>query len=140
MLQPNCARSSGRKDDSAEEESCRAGGRRESLEDGSLEEEALRHICAWCGRDLGVNEPLDDPVVARTICTDCAERLAQYRKPVLVVSKSWARLYDELLAILKDREDIQVVLDRRDPTPAGEKDAGWGGPDRRQRGDPLALK
>ncbi len=100
----------------------------------------MRQICAWCGRDLGVKEPLNDPEVARTICADCAERLAQYRKPVLVVSQSWARLYDELLAILKDREDIQVVLDRRDPTHAGERDAGWEGPERRQRGDPLALK
>ena len=100
----------------------------------------MRHICAWCGRDLGVKEPLDDPEVARTICADCAERLAQYRKPVLVVSQSWARLYDELLAILKDREDIQVVLDRRDPAHPGAKDASWKGPDRRQRGDPPALK
>lgn len=100
----------------------------------------MRNICAWCGKDLGVKEPLDDPEVAKTICAGCAQRLAQYRKPVLVVSQSWARLYDELLEILKDREDIQVVLDRRGSTHAGAKDTGWNGPDRRRSRDPLALK
>jgi hypothetical protein len=99
----------------------------------------LRRICAWCGTDLGVREPLNDPEATQTICGSCAERLAKYRKPVLVVSRGWARLYDELLEILKERQDIQVVLDRRDPTSAGAK-GGWGGPDRRRSGDELALK
>jgi len=107
---------------------------------GDQKERALRRICAWCGAGLGEEEPLGDPEVTRTICTACAERLAEYRKPVLVVSRSWTRLYDELLEILKDRQDIQVVLDRRDPTRAGGKDTGWDGPDRRRSGDPLALK
>jgi hypothetical protein len=87
-----------------------------------------------------VREPVDHPEVAQTICGSCAERLAKYRKPVLVVSRSWARLYDELLEILKDRQDIQVVLDRRDPTRAAGKDTGWDGPDRRRSESPLALK
>lgn len=100
----------------------------------------MRQVCAWCGKDVGVKEPLDDPEVAKTICAGCAEQLAQYRKPVLVVSRGWARLYDELLGILRDREDIQVVLDRRDPTKAEAKGAAWNGPDRRRSTDPLALK
>ena len=101
----------------------------------------MRQICAWCGMDLGVKEPPDDPKLSRTICGSCAQRLATYRKPVLVVSHSWARLYDELLEILKDRTDIQVVLDRRDPmnTRMG-KNTSWTGPDRRRSGDSLALK
>lgn len=100
----------------------------------------MRRVCAWCGTDLGMKEPLDDPEVAKTICPGCAQRLAQYRKPVLVVSQSWARLYDELLELLKDREDIQVVLDRRDPTCARAKDTAWNGPDRRRNRDPITLK
>lgn len=78
--------------------------------------------------------------MASTICAECAERLAQYRQPVLVVSRSWARLYDQLLELLKDREDIQVILDRRDSTSARAKDASWNGPDRRGSGDSLTLK
>ncbi len=100
----------------------------------------MRRICAWCGIDLGVKEPLDDPDVAKTICPGCAERLAQYRKPVLVVSRGWARLYVELLELLKYREDIQVILDRRDSTSAKTEDADWNGLDRRRSGGPLALK
>jgi hypothetical protein len=100
----------------------------------------LQHNCAWCGRDLGVKEPLKDTEVAKTICAGCAEQLAQYRMPVLVVSRSRTRLYDELLELLKDREDIQVILDRRDSTSAGAEDAGYNGPDRRQNRDPLDLK
>jgi beta-phosphoglucomutase-like phosphatase (HAD superfamily) len=96
--------------------------------------------CAWCGKDLGVKEPLKSTEVTKTICAGCAERLAQYRKPVLVVSRSRARLYEELLELLKDREDIQVILDRRDSTRAGPEDAGYDGPDRRQDRDRLALK
>lgn len=100
----------------------------------------MRRICAWCGTDLGVKEPHDDPEVVKTICENCAERLAAYRKPVLVVSQSWARLYDGLLEILKHREDIQVVLDRRDPTNTGVKETDRTGPDRRGSEEPLALK
>jgi hypothetical protein len=35
---------------------------------------------------------------------------------VLVVSQDWAHLYPELPEILRGRPDIQVVLDRRDPS------------------------
>jgi len=100
----------------------------------------LQRICAWCGTDLGVKEPLDSPELSRTICGSCAQRLAAYRKPVLVVSRNWAHLYDELLEILKDREDIQVILDRRDPTNRMGKSTNWTGPDRRRSGDSLVLK
>ena len=100
----------------------------------------MQHYCVWCGKDLGVKEPLENTEVTKTICAGCAEKLAQYRKPVLVVSRNRARLYDELLELLKDREDIQVILDRRDSTSAGREDAGYDGPDRRQNRDRLALK
>ena len=100
----------------------------------------MQHTCVWCGKDLGGKEPLKSTEVTKTICAGCAERLAQYRKPVLVVSRSRARLYDELLELLKDREDIQVILDRRDSAGAGPEDADYDGPDRRQNRDPLALK
>jgi hypothetical protein len=74
-----------------------------------------------------------------TICGGCAERLVAFRKPVLVVSREWAHLYEEVLDLLKDRPEIQVVLDRRNPPSGGGEDTGWDGSDRR-KGNPLALK
>ena len=99
----------------------------------------MRRICAWCGADLGVREPMDDPEVTRTICGGCAKRLVEYRRPVLVVSRNWTHLYVELLETLKDRLDIQVVLDRREPSGTNRQDSGWDGPDRRRNRDPLAI-
>jgi len=101
---------------------------------------AVQRICAWCGTNLEGREPLSDPEVTKSICAGCAAQLAQYRNPVLVVSRSWARLYEELSELLKDREGIQVVLDRRDSTSASASDAGWSGPDRRRSADPLVLR
>ena len=97
-------------------------------------------MCAWCGKDLGTKEPSDDPGVTSTICGSCADRLLAYRKPVLVVSREWARMYDELVERLKDRPEIEVVLERRDPT--GGEDAGtdWRGPDRRRSRQPFSLE
>ena len=97
----------------------------------------MQRICAWCGANLGQKEPLDNPNVAATICHGCAEHLAAYRNPVLVVSHKWASLYEEIVELLKDRPEIQVVLDRRDPT--GEE-TGWLGADRRGTLPPFALE
>jgi hypothetical protein len=122
----------------------------------------VRRICAWCGTDLGVKTPWDngtdeilapgngaedpgntpshDPGVVSTICGDCAARLRAYRNPVLVVSREWARLYDELVEMMRGRPDIQVILDRRQPTGGGDGKDGWNGPERRRTDQPLALK
>jgi len=83
---------------------------------------------------------MSGPQVARTICAECAKHLAKYRQPVLVVSRSWARLYDTLFQLLRDREDIQVILDRRDPARAKHKSARWKGPDRRRDGASMAVQ
>lgn len=100
----------------------------------------MQRMCAWCGKDLGAKEPSDDPGVTSTICGDCADRLLAYRKPVLVVSREWARMYEELVEMLKNRPEIEVVLERRDPT--GGEDAGtdWRGPDRRRGRQPFSLE
>lgn len=123
----------------------------------------MRRICAWCGRDLGVKtaqedlqtetpaadaqearpatpEPPDDSSVTSTICRTCAEQFAAYRKPVLVVSREWARMYDELVEMFKSQPEIQVVLDRRQPKAEGDEGNEWKGPDRRRRGNPFTLK
>lgn len=123
----------------------------------------MRRKCAWCGRDLGTDEPpdalegeapsteasmshpgrprpSDDPGVTSTICSGCAATLSAYRKPVLVVSQKWARMYEELVELLKDRPDIQVVLDRRHPTKKGREGAAWDGPERRKDRHSLALE
>lgn len=97
----------------------------------------MQRICAWCGTELGLKEPLQNTDVAATICQGCAEHLVAYRSPVLVVNQKWARLYEELVELLKDRPDIQVVLDRREPT--GEE-GGWNGPNRRRTQPPFALE
>jgi hypothetical protein len=97
----------------------------------------VQRICAWCGADLGQKEPLENTNVAATICRGCAEHLAAYRNPVLVVSQRWARMYEEIVELLKDRPEIQVILDRREPT---EEEGGWNGADRRGTEPPFALE
>ena len=100
----------------------------------------MQRICAWCGTELGLKEPLQNTDVAATICQGCAEHLVAYRNPVLVVSPKWARLYEELVELLKDRPDIQVVLDRRELTGGGEIETDRKGTDRRRSQPPFALE
>jgi len=121
----------------------------------------VRRVCAWCGGDLGEKGPSGqqkdkkasakapasrakkaksrkDPGVISTICRRCADRLAAYRSPVLVVSEEWARLYEELAEIMKDRPDIRVVLDRRQEK-AEDEESDWDGPERRRTDKPVKL-
>ena len=125
------------------------------------EEEDVRRKCAWCGRDLGVkepsgnrksqpgtsvgakaerNKPSEDTEVTSTICPRCAEAFAAYRNPVLVVSREWARMYEDLVEMLKGRPDIQVVIDRRQSADEGDEKGGWKGSERRRKKDPFSLK
>jgi hypothetical protein len=121
----------------------------------------VRRVCAWCGSDLGEKAPSGqqrtEAVAAKTppsapgeaksrkvsdvistICRQCADRLAAYRSPVLVVSREWARLYEELAELMRARPDIQVVLDRRQQK-AGDQASSWDGPERRRADNPLKL-
>ena len=123
----------------------------------------MRRICAWCGTALGAENASKDPEagstaadpltgdtstgkpsdgsgVASTICRSCADDLASYRKPVLVVSREWARMYDQLVELLKGQPEIQVILDRRESPGAGGEEGGWNGPDRRRSDHPLIVK
>jgi hypothetical protein len=123
----------------------------------------MRRICAWCGTALGAENLSKDPEagstaadpltgdistgkpsegsgVASTICRSCADDLAAYRKPVLVVSREWARMYDQLVELLRGQPEIQVILDRRQPPGAGEGATGWDGPDRRRSDHSLVVK
>jgi hypothetical protein len=118
-------------------------------------------VCAWCGTDLGAREPSEpgkgeeataeapetasdealsrkDIDVISTICRGCADRLAAYRSPVLVVSRDWARLYEELAEMMKDRPDIRVILDRRQQK-AADEGSDWDGAERRRPGKPNQL-
>jgi hypothetical protein len=118
-------------------------------------------VCAWCGSDLGEKKPAGrpkgkkaaakasargarigksrkDPDVVSTICRRCAKRLAAYRGPVLVVSQDWARLYEELAEIMKDRPDIRVVLDRRQEK-TEDRESEWDGPERRRKDKPVEI-
>jgi hypothetical protein len=127
------------------------------------EENAMRRICAWCGTDLGAGNASKDPEMKRpaveplagdagtgqpahapeppsTICRSCADDLAAYRKPVLVVSQDWARMYDQLVELMRGQPEIQVILDRRQPAKAEEGTRGWNGPDRRRGGRSLVVK
>ena len=123
----------------------------------------MRRICAWCGVAVEpenapkapesekvegnpltdrppTEEPSDPSNVASTICRSCASDLAAYRKPVLVVSREWARMYDQLVELLKGHPEIQVILDRRQPSGRTEGATGWKGPDRRKNGHSLVVK
>jgi hypothetical protein len=76
--------------------------------------------------------------VISTICRRCADRLAKYRSPVLVVSQEWERLYEELAEIMKARSDIRVVLDRRQEK-TEDQESEWDGPERRRKDKPVKL-
>jgi hypothetical protein len=125
------------------------------------EEERVRRKCAWCGRDLGVKEtsgsrksqpgtsvgaraerdkPAEDSEVTSTICPRCAEAFAAYRNPVLVVSREWVRMYEDLVEMLKGRPDIKIVIDRRRSADERDGKDGWKGPERRRKKDPFSLK
>jgi hypothetical protein len=64
--------------------------------------------------------------------------LAAYRSPVLVVSREWARLYEELAEMMKVRPEIQVVLDRRQQK-VEDQESSWDGPERRRADNPIKL-
>lgn len=122
----------------------------------------MRRVCAWCASDLGERGPSDqqtveetaakapastlskaesrrDSDVISTICRRCADWLAAYRSPVLVVSREWARLYEELAALMKDRPDIQVVLDRRQQKSGTDQESDWDGIERRRTDTSIHL-
>jgi len=117
-------------------------------------EGAVERNCAWCGQRLSettaatapersVTHPAaapatvsQDAAASASICKSCAARITTYRHPVLVVSQEWARLYEDIGALLRSRPEIQVVLDRRQ---AAGKD-NWTGPERRSISEPIELK
>jgi hypothetical protein len=88
----------------------------------------------------GARESSEEAEVTSTICSECANALAAYRKPVLVVSREWVRMYEELVEMFKNRPEIQVILDRRQPTGGEGEPNGWSGPERRRSRHPLALE
>lgn len=121
----------------------------------------MRKVCAWCGTELqavepnatparpGADAPVETPAAASapayegevdaSICRACADRLASYQGPVLVVSREWARLYEQVAEILKARPDIRIVIDRRQPEVQPDGGA-YQGPERRRPNPPLTLK
>ena len=40
----------------------------------------MKRVCAWCGKDMGEKEPLEDTSVTHTICEDCAKKLEEEAK------------------------------------------------------------
>jgi hypothetical protein len=49
-------------------------------------------------------------------------------------------MYEDLVEMLKGRPDIQIVIDRRQPSNEGKEEGGWDGPERRRKKDPFTLK
>ena len=116
----------------------------------------MPRICVWCGgeleseterregkpsaRETGAGEFGSTAQPCPSICRRCADGLAAYRKPILVVSRDWARLYDRLVELLKGQPEIQVIVDRRQPAVPGAEAARWDGQDRRKKGQPLIVE
>jgi hypothetical protein len=88
----------------------------------------------------GPGQTAESQDVTSTICSGCAEAFTAYRNPVLVVSREWARLFDDLVEMLKDRPEIQVILDRRRPAGEETEESGWQGPERRRKPNPFRLE
>jgi hypothetical protein len=123
----------------------------------------VKRVCAWCGQELGAKDPeggqqdrasegqtgdaypdspesTPDSDVTGSICATCAGQLTACSKPVLVVSREWARLFEEIRDLFKSRPEIQVLLDRRRPTGVDDAGSKWNGPDRRRGIEPFGLK
>ena len=49
-------------------------------------------------------------------------------------------MYEPLVEMFKDRPEIQVVLDRREPGGGGPEGSDWNGPERRRNQHPLTLE
>lgn len=74
----------------------------------------MRRVCSWCQRDLGEKEPFEDPAITSTVCRGClGELVTPEMRGLLVVRRDAASLYSEFLELLKDRPEVQVILDRR---------------------------
>jgi hypothetical protein len=41
----------------------------------------MRAVCAWCGKDMGEREPLEDKSLTHGICRPCQEREFRFRTP-----------------------------------------------------------
>ncbi len=50
------------------------------------------------------------------------------------------RAMNKVEAMLKERPDIQIVIDRRKPENEGTEEHEWKGPERRRKKDPFTLK
>ena len=84
----------------------------------------MRRIYTLSGKELGVKGTSGDPT---------ADQRATYRQPMLVVSREWAPMSDQLVERLKGQPEIQVILDRRELAGAGSKEA------RNDRGSILMI-
>ncbi len=74
----------------------------------------MRRVCSWCQKDLGEKEPFEDPAITSTVCRGClGELVTPEMRSLLVVRRDAASLYSEFRELLKDRPEVQVILDRR---------------------------
>jgi len=40
----------------------------------------MKIVCAWCKKELGEKEPLDDPRISHGICEECKQKMQQELK------------------------------------------------------------
>jgi len=63
--------------------------------------------CAWCGKDMGRKEPLDDPRRTDGICPACAEQMAQATTKSVLRQRQNPASWDDIL--LEVREVAQRI-------------------------------
>ena len=89
-------------------------------------------VCAWCEKDMGSKEPLEDPGVTHGICSACVERQSLSDEPVLVVSPARAGTVPLLNSLFRGAPDIAIVVDRRN------RERRNGGGNGNGHGEPVA--
>ncbi len=64
----------------------------------------MKVVCAWCGKDMGEKEPLDDPSVTHGICQECYHK--QRSEPAKEDNGAWwvesGQLHVDIPQLLKN--------------------------------------
>jgi len=37
----------------------------------------MKRVCAWCGKDMGEREPLEDKSITHGMCEDCYKKMTK---------------------------------------------------------------
>lgn len=83
----------------------------------------MRRVCCWCEKDLGEKMPLEVNGVTGAACEPCATAiLGDIRRETgwayhVVLSRGCAHLLAQVRRLLEPLRHVEVLVDRRQPSP-----------------------